>query len=140
MVTCTRRLTFETGHRVLGHEGKCINPHGHSYKLFLTAISTGLDNLGRVIDFSVLKDILGKWIDDNLDHAFIIYDKDIELKEFYKRNHNYKHYIMNTNPTAENIALHLLNDICPILLKYTNVQIIHIKLYETENCYAEVSK
>jgi len=139
MVTCTRRLTFETGHRVVGHEGKCINPHGHSYKLFLTAESLSLDNLGRVIDFSVLKNVIGKWIDDNFDHAFILYDKDKELMEFYRVNPTFKHYIMQHNPTAENIALHLLNDICPLLLKDSGVRIVHIKLYETENCFAEVT-
>ena len=45
--------------------------------------------------------------------------------------------IHNFNPTSENMANYLLNTICPELLKDTGVQVYKIKLYETENCYAE---
>lgn len=44
-ITCTRRLQFCAGHRVLGHEGKCARPHGHNYTLFVTAKAVKLDHL-----------------------------------------------------------------------------------------------
>ena len=54
MITCTRRIQFCAGHRVMGHEGKCRNLHGHNYVVFVTAQADELDSVGRVIDFSVL--------------------------------------------------------------------------------------
>ena len=57
-VTCTRRLCFEAGHRVYGHESKCANLHGHSYKVE-RGLRSGAGRVGRVIDFSVLKEKIG---------------------------------------------------------------------------------
>jgi len=74
--TCTRRIQFCAGHRVAGHENKCNNLHGHNYVAFITAQAHNLDNLGRVVDFSVLKDIIGGWIDDNWDHGLILWRED----------------------------------------------------------------
>ncbi len=69
--TCTRRIQFCCGHRVHRHEGKCANLHGHNYVLFVTAQGS-LDSVGRVIDFSVLKERIGGWIDQNWDHGFVL--------------------------------------------------------------------
>ena len=69
--TATRRLQFCAGHRVHDHESECRNLHGHNYVVFLTAASTSddpLDKLGRVIDFGVLKEKFGAWIDEWWDH------------------------------------------------------------------------
>ena len=35
-VRITKQFTFETGHALYGHDGKCKNIHGHSYKLSVT--------------------------------------------------------------------------------------------------------
>src|SRR5262245_1237278 len=130
-ITCTRRLTFEAGHRVYGHESKCANVHGHSYKAEIEA-SAELDQLGRVIDFSVLKERIGGWLDSNLDHAFIAWGNDPLVDQLPQT----KLYVMPTNPTAENIAGHLL-DVCPVLLEGTGVTVTRVVIHETENCKAE---
>ena len=49
-------------------------------------------------------------------------------------------FILDYNPTAENMALFLLHDVCPNLLADTNIEVVRIKLWETPNCFAEVSK
>jgi hypothetical protein len=55
-VLAIRRIPFAAGHRVFQHESKCRNLHGHNYVAVLHArADAGLDALGRVIDFSVLK-------------------------------------------------------------------------------------
>lgn len=158
MTTCTRRLTFEAGHRVYGHENKCANMHGHSYKVEVSARQvapwsitkpgfreeiTGLDAVGRVIDFSVLKEKVGGWIDRHWDHAFICYEKDEQLKEFFTFDQfddappvGNKHWVLHSNPTAENLALYLLTYVCPLVLEGTNVEVYRVILYETENCWA----
>ena len=72
MITCTRRFQFCAGHRVHRHESKCRNLHGHNYVLFVTVTAPELDSLGRVIDFSIIKGLVGDWIDSKWDHGFIL--------------------------------------------------------------------
>lgn len=145
LVTAVRRLQFCAGHRVYKHESKCRHLHGHNYQVFLHArplvvseSSDGLDELGRVIDFSVLKQRFVGWIEENWDHGFIVFDQDLEALNLLKSLPGQKIYVLNANPTAENMALHLLNDIGPKLLAGENVELSKIVLWETENCFVEV--
>jgi 6-pyruvoyltetrahydropterin/6-carboxytetrahydropterin synthase len=97
------------------------------------------DPLGRVIDFGILKEKLGGWIDENWDHGFILFEKDREGREALGYIPNQKVYLMDKNPTAENMAEHLLKEVAPSLLRGTGVAVVKIVLWETENCYAEVA-
>lgn len=146
-ITCTRRLTFCAGHRVMGHENKCAHMHGHNYVVHITAESTqparSLDSIGRVIDFSVIKDKVGSWIESFWDHGFILCKDDQQASQAMadmgniKNNEGQKIYTMPCNPTAENLAYYLLNDICPRLLIDTHCQVTKVVIEETENCSAE---
>lgn len=139
-VTCTRRIEFDYGHRVMKHESKCRNVHGHRGVAEITAVvKTGeLDNIGRVIDFSVLKGTIGEWIDRNWDHNILLNMEDeILIKAMTNYDKNKAPFLMNGNPTAENMAVYLLKIVCPELLKDTGVQVVAVRLYETPNCYAE---
>lgn len=150
MITCTRRIQFCAGHRVYGHESKCANAHGHNYVALFEAAgepvsrltyeggvtNNSLDKLGRIIDFSVLKERIGGWIDANWDHGFIHYSGDVEMYNALALIPGQKLYSMRDNPTAENMARFLLNDICPRLLEGTGVKITRVTIYETENCKA----
>lgn len=139
-LTCTRRLTFCAGHRVLGHEGKCSNPHGHNYTVFITAEGNeeNLDSIGRVIDFSVLKQKIGGWIEANWDHQFLIYEEDHSLIS-YAISGGWNKYILPENPTAENLAEYLLRVVCPLVLQGLGITVTKVVLYETENCSAEAT-
>lgn len=141
MITATRRIQFCAGHRVHQHESKCRNMHGHNYVAFFTAegIEEELDRLGRVIDFSVLKEKIGGWIDKFWDHGFLYWDEDKEVANALLSNVTQKAYSLPYNPTAENMAQYLLDMVCPIVLRGTGVKVTKIVLWETENCYAEVS-
>lgn len=141
MITCTRRIEFDAAHRIINHESKCKMLHGHRYALeatFTTNTSNQLDDLGRVIDFGLIKELLGNWVDNNLDHNTIlsIHDKNLGDKISSETNQNI--YYIKDNPTAENIAQHILNDICPKLFADKDVKCLKIKLYETPNCYTNV--
>ncbi len=141
-ITATRRLQFCSGHRVHLHESKCRNVHGHNYVLLFTAErdEEELDRLGRVLDFSVMKEKLGGWIDQNWDHGFLYFEKDPQMVALFTGPLlEHKSFRMPCNPTAENMAAYLLNEICPEIFKDTGVRIIKIELWETENCRAEVS-
>lgn len=139
MQTCTRRLLFSAGHRVLGHEGKCKHIHGHNYTVFITASADNLDTLGRIIDFAVLKNKVGNWIEQNWDHGTILFSDDGDAIKALSSLTDHKIFLLPYNTTAENIAKYLLEDLCPSLLKDTNVTITKVSVHETENCYAEAS-
>lgn len=139
-ITITRRFQFCAGHRVHRHESKCNNLHGHNYILLVEASpEDGLDHLGRVMDFSEVKSRLGSWIDANWDHGFILSREDQEAQQAMSMMERQKLYLMESNPTAENMGLHLINEICPVLFLGSGVKITKVTIWETENCYAEVS-
>ncbi len=138
MKTCVRLLKSDTGHRVLGHEGKCNFPHGHEYHYEIEAAADALDSIGRVIDFSVLKAKIGSWIDANWDHNFICFKDDFKMIAGLDVVGSGKEpFIMPTNPTAENIADYLLRVVCPRELAGTGVIVTRVRVHETMNCYAE---
>lgn len=138
MITCSRRIQFCSGHRVLNHETKCANPHGHNYVMWIHARAPGLDSIGRVIDFSVLKEKVGGWVMDHWDHTFIANELDADLiSSIQPHQKNKPLWVAPFNPTAENMADHVLRVVCPVVLSGTDVEVYHIELYETENCKAE---
>lgn len=143
MITCTRRLQFCAGHRVMGHENKCAHLHGHNYVVELTAASE-LDSIGRVIDFSVLKMLVGSWIEQQWDHGFILNKDDRDaiaiVADFIPRDGaKQKIHLMPYNPTAENMAKYLLEVIGPATLAGTGVRLVGVVVHETENCKAEAT-
>ncbi len=137
IISCTRKIHFCAGHRVMGHESKCATPHGHNYYAHFFAEAEKLDELGRVIDFSSIKEKLGGWIDRYWDHTFLVCDRDIETINAMKNVPGNKElFICPFNPTAENMAAYLLDVIAPKQLEGTGVYISKVILYETDNCYA----
>jgi 6-pyruvoyltetrahydropterin/6-carboxytetrahydropterin synthase len=142
-LTVTRRIQFCAGHRVYKHESKCSNFHGHNYVAFITCeFNKGVDGLGRVVDFSVIKDKIGTWIDTYWDHGFIFFANDPEAVALYSPGgllEKHKHFILPENPTAENMARFLLLEVGPALFEGTGVRIVEVKLDETENCSTTVN-
>ena len=136
-VTITRRLQFCAGHRVHGHESKCRHLHGHNYVAHVTIVGPKLDALGRVIDFGVVKQIVGGWIDDNWDHAFIVWRDDEEALTALRMVAGQKLYVMSRNPTAENLAEELAV-VANTRLRELGLRVAAVDLEETENCRAEV--
>jgi 6-pyruvoyltetrahydropterin/6-carboxytetrahydropterin synthase len=136
-IICVRKLEFDAAHRIINHESKCKLLHGHRYVLEASFVAKNLDKIGRVIDFGVIKEVLGNWIDKNLDHNTILSIEDKKLGEKISSETKQKIYYLKENPTAENIAKHILSDICPKIFKSKKVKCIKIRLYETPNCYSE---
>lgn len=137
-ITATRKLEFDAAHRVKLHESKCKNLHGHRYVVEVTAEAPELDALGRVVDFGVLKEKLGSWIDEHWDHQTILFDEDKALGEAIAAETGQPIFYLPANPTAENMAKYLLEEICPTLFE-APLKIVKITLRETPNCWVEVS-
>ena len=69
-----------------------------------------LDSVGRVVDFGVIKEKVGGWVEVNWDHGFIFYREDPLLAPLYGGDwRQMKHFAADWNPTAENMATHLLD-------------------------------
>ena len=137
MIECTRRIRFCAGHRVWKHESKCAWLHGHNYVAFFHAAAAELDELGRVIDFSVLAERLGGWIEEHWDHGFILHREDEEAKAAVGKVAGQRVFLLDSNPTAENLADYLLREVAPEALAGTGVQVVKVVLWESESSFAE---
>lgn len=137
MITCTRRVEFDAAHRVREHAGKCRFFHGHRYVVEATFAADTLDEQGMVIDFGIIKTRLGGWVDDNWDHTAILHQLDKPMGEQMDAATGQKCYYLPYNPTAENIARYLAEEVCPKLFAESGVRCIAVRVYETPNCYAD---
>ena len=120
MIRITKKFDFEAGHALFGYDGKCKNPHGHSYKLYVTVIGEPINNPnnvknGMVIDFGDLKRIVQEQIIDAFDHAMVF-------------NEPYQ-------PTSENLVTDFAQRIAYQLP--AGVALFSVRLCETESSYAE---
>jgi 6-pyruvoyltetrahydropterin/6-carboxytetrahydropterin synthase len=134
-----RRFTFCAGHRLVGHEGKCRNLHGHNYVLEVYVTGKKQDAIGRILDFKLLKQRVNDWLDENWDHAFILWKQDQNGLAAIRSSEPHRLYELNTNPTAENMAQHFLEEICPQILSGTDAVAYKVRLWESEETCAEVT-
>lgn len=138
MITVTRFHDFSAGHRVDGHEGKCCHLHGHNYRVHFTVRSVGsssLDNLGRVLDFSVINTKLCGWLERVWDHRTLLWTED-RLHDVMRRWDAASVVSVPFNPTAENMAKYLVEVVGPEQLKGTGCELITCTVEETRKCSA----
>ena len=129
MYRVTREIHFCYGHRLLQYDGKCKNLHGHNGKAVITLEADKLDSLGMVVDFGKLKETVGKWIDATLDHRMILHREDPVLP--YLLSQGEPIHVVDTNPTAENIAKLIFDH-----ARREGFPVTEVTLWETENCFA----
>lgn len=149
----------------MGHEGHCAHPHGHNYYFEITAEAPQIDEVGRVVDFSVIKQAIGEWIENLWDHGFVHHQDDkaviemldvfdgamarqrddagrnLDRGEYRRSSHGApcKRFALPYNPTAENLARYLLEVVCKGPLNRDGVKVVKIVCHETDNCKAEVT-
>lgn len=155
MFTVTRYHDISCGHRVVGHENKCRYLHGHNYRIHFTLQADKLDEVGRVLDFSVIKSKLCQWLEDNWDHKFLAWNQDqmIQgLRQAFLHYHNANNWyeelssfsdsivFVPFNPTAENMGQFLVETVGPELLKGTGCTLIVCRIEETRKCSATYLK
>ena len=136
-------IQWDMGHRVLNHRSICKGLHGHRYKAEICVegelvTDSGTSEEGMVIDFADIKKVALKFIQGELDHAFMVWDKDEELLEFFKKSKGHKPVIVPFTPTAENVAsyiYHKLQDKFTDVFK-TGLCLQSVKLWETPSSYA----
>jgi 6-pyruvoyltetrahydropterin/6-carboxytetrahydropterin synthase len=86
-----------------------------------------------VVDFARLKRVVGGWIDESLDHKMLLHRDDPMLSFFHAQGEPV--FVMDVNPTAENIAR--------LIYEYTAAQgfpVVEVQLWETDTCQASYRK
>lgn len=138
MITATRYHDVSFGHRVFGHESKCAHLHGHNYRFIFTISpdNKGLDRLGRVLDFSVIKSTLCVWLEENWDHKFLLWEGDLGVLAALSGIDPAGVVSVPFNPTAENLARYMVTEIGPRLLRTHNCSLITCTVEETRKCSA----
>ena len=125
----TRIVHFCYGHRLLDYDGKCAHPHGHNGVAELTIEKQALDHRGMVVDFGDVKRRIGSWIDAELDHKMILRADD-PLASIL-RQLGEPVYVMDENPTAENLAQLIFRK-----AKEMDLPLAEVKLWETPQSFA----
>jgi 6-pyruvoyltetrahydropterin/6-carboxytetrahydropterin synthase len=129
MFRVTKEIHFCYGHRLLNYAGKCRHLHGHNGKAVVTLEAASLDALGMVVDFSAIKRVIGRWIDDTLDHRLLLHEADPIIPELVKQGEPF--VTLDANPTAENIA-RLIYERAAM----NGMPVTEVTLWETENSFA----
>lgn len=137
MYEVERYHDISCGHRVHGHESKCAHLHGHNYRIFFTvqADNKQLDMIGRVLDFSVIKSRLCEWLEKWWDHKMLIWVDDPMLDDLLDIDREGV-VPVEFNPTAENMAQHLVEVIGPQELAGTGCVLVACRIEETRKCSA----
>jgi len=133
MYRVSREISFCYGHRLLDYAGKCRHLHGHNGRAVITLASEKLDPLGMVVDFSHIKNVISKWIDENLDHKMLLHRDDPVLPSLEQLDEPV--YVLEVNPTAENIA-RLIYDFAVS----QGFPVVEVRLWETDSCFAAYSR
>ncbi|MBL8512111.1 MAG: 6-carboxytetrahydropterin synthase QueD [Betaproteobacteria bacterium] len=145
-VTITRKLEFDAGHRLPNHKSQCRNIHGHRYVLEITLSAQviheeGAADDGMVMDFGDVKRIAQETLVNRWDHAFLVYREDRAMVDFLATIADHKTVVLDVVPTAENlaqVAFQTLRDAYQDRFGHT-LKLSHLRLYETPNCWADVS-
>lgn len=123
MFKVSKTFSFEASHRLVHHDGKCANLHGHSYKLTVVLQHRNLQkkhedlpanrpnpSFNMILDFGDISRVVKPLIEEFLDHRHL------------------NQTLETDSPTAEFIAMWCFNKLksdLPLL------RAVHIK--ETEN-------
>ena len=119
MFEVTIEETFSAGHALRNYRGKCENVHGHNYRCQVTVEGEQLDSIGLLVDFVELKRVVHSVI-DRLDHQWL---------------NEYPPFDV-LNPSAENIARYIYEEVSKGLGQKEATRLAFVKLWETDTASA----
>lgn len=132
-VYITRRETFNAAHRLYREDwsdekndevfGKCSNKnwHGHNFTLYITVKGIPNEETGFIIDLKQLSSIVHENVINPLDHKNLNLDVP---------------FMKGMMASTENLVIKIWEQLeAPI--RYQNGTLCKVKLYETENNFAE---
>ncbi|MCO6519722.1 MAG: 6-carboxytetrahydropterin synthase QueD [Snodgrassella sp.] len=136
MFKIAKEFQFDACHMLDGHQGKCHNLHGHTYRL-IVEVSSPLQPQGSskemVMDFADIKTIINQHIISQLDHAYL-YDEtnnnERKIAALLKQMQR-KVFAFPCRTTAEGISRFIFNQLTAYL------PVSKIILWETPTSYCE---
>lgn len=124
-VLVSKEFTFDAAHHLHNYEGKCMNLHGHTYKVVF-GLSGFVDDRGLMIDFGDIKEIWKSEIEIYLDHRYL------------------NEILPPMNTTAENMVVWIYEKMAEALVSrkelYDGARVEFVRLYETPTSYAEARR
>ncbi|HVI53316.1 MAG TPA: 6-carboxytetrahydropterin synthase [Candidatus Sulfotelmatobacter sp.] len=170
--TVSRQIYIDAGHRVLTHGSKCRNLHGHRYMIEAVCEAGRLQDVGEqsdmVLDFGFLKEEMMAVIDAPCDHGFLAHVQDDQLLSMFRPDGaaadwlaqvkdtvardgfylttdtrmNSKLYVLDANPTAEQLARHWYFRLKPVVAARSGglARLAEMVVWETPNCRATFSE
>lgn len=108
----TVREEFAAAHALRNYQGKCENPHGHNFGVELCVEGEHLaPDTGLLLDFAVLKTMLRAAL-ARLDHRMLNETSPFDV----------------LNPSSENLARHIYQDVAAQLAESPDPQAAHVRL------------
>jgi 6-pyruvoyltetrahydropterin/6-carboxytetrahydropterin synthase len=139
MISCTRRIEWDAMHRIPRHESVCKAYHGHRYSADITCTAP-LDELGRVVDFGVIRDRVGRLDPGTLGpHGDPHGGRSRSVgrrRRGSERPQRQARVLDARAPDGENLAAEL-GRVAGELLADTGVTVTAVRVWETPNCYAD---
>ena len=117
----------------MNHPGKCRNLHGHSVKASISVQQEALNDQGMVCDFSDIRACVEAFIDDTLDHNFLLHHEDPIIPLLIQNNERF--LALKEHPTAEVLSKMIYQH-----LKQAGFNVAQVVLWETASahaCYSE---
>ena len=125
-ISVTKIFKFDAAHFLPEHKGKCADIHGHTYRLEVTVARTEGDvvasgsSAGMGLDFGDLKEIVQREIIEKVDHKML-------------------NDVLPFRKTAENMVVYFY-EVLEQQLALLGVEVLKLKVWETQTSYAEVVK
>jgi 6-pyruvoyltetrahydropterin/6-carboxytetrahydropterin synthase len=113
---------FSAAHVIHGYVGPCGRLHGHNWKVEAIVCGPTLNDIGICIDFKDVKKLLRQVL-DQVEHQNLN-----EIPPF-----------TTINPTAENIAAWVYQEMKPLLPQF-NVKLKSINIWETDRAMVSYSE
>ncbi|MDR1577995.1 MAG: 6-carboxytetrahydropterin synthase QueD [Deltaproteobacteria bacterium] len=112
---------FAAAHNLREFHGRCENLHGHNWFVEVRARAQELDKIGLVMDFGILKTLLGEVL-DLLDHKYL----------------NELEYFQVDNVSSENIARFIFQRVSQRVTEVSEgrVKIYSVSAWENESSCA----
>jgi len=128
-----KEVQIDSSHRLLHYKGKCANLHGHRWKVEMWIEGEPDTATGILIDYVVLKEIVGKY-----DHQIILNRDDPMVPCIQK----FQHVITTPgDPTSELMAVLIRNEILEYCRSHAIVATVpKIRVWESPNAFAELAE
>ena len=144
MLTITKRLEFDAGHRIPQHKSQCRNLHGHRYALEITLEGEPIDDPGSsdhgmLMDFTDVKALARAHLVDLWDHAFLVHDGDTLVRGLLAQIPGHKTVVLDRVPTAENLVAIAFGILDPLYTERfgKHLRLRRLRLYETPTSWAD---